>query len=472
MGILGLTTTSTYTSAHPKITQHFDFGDYETALRTYVPQVELAGADVVIVLAHVTPNELVTLASLVSDLNIPIFLGGHGGLQTVTHVGSSLIAMAGHYSSQYVKINLTIDRATKNVITASGELIENLECKYSSDTSIQDIVDYWDNLMGANEVISFTSRFLTDNSAEDSEIGILITDGFIFNTSYDFGIANRGGGFRDDFHKGNITIADIISVIPFENYLMEINLTGQELIDFVKANTHLVYSGIRYDFTTLSDFRLKRENRFFEINLTKMYSGVMLDYIWWVTYKDDFPDAIDTGVRYRDSVIAYFRTISDLSQPNVEIIIPQNMAVLSQSPVVFNYSIFSPLYPVSHVSISIDGRANTTVIPSGSMLEFLPGNHEIFVEAEDSKGNIGNNIVIFTVGIPNDKTTTTATTSTTSIVSSEPLTRVESSVSSGAFMTIPSSSAEVSYFLGISFIVLIIFSITFFSKERGNHRKK
>lgn len=66
MGIIGLITTSTYTSAHPKITQYYDFGDYEIAIRHNYQSIIDAGAEIVIVLAHATPNELSQLSSDVS----------------------------------------------------------------------------------------------------------------------------------------------------------------------------------------------------------------------------------------------------------------------------------------------------------------------------------------------------------------------------------------------------------------------
>ncbi|MCK5305267.1 MAG: metallophosphatase, partial [Candidatus Heimdallarchaeota archaeon] len=68
VGIIGLTTTSTYTSAHPKVTQDFDFWNFETSVRKYHDDVIAAGADVVIVLAHEVPSTLINLASAVDDL--------------------------------------------------------------------------------------------------------------------------------------------------------------------------------------------------------------------------------------------------------------------------------------------------------------------------------------------------------------------------------------------------------------------
>ena len=48
------------------------------------------------------------------------------------------------------------------------------------------------------------------------------------------------------------------------------------------------------------------------IVLTNVYTGLMIDYLWWLFYKDIIP-AADTGIMYRDAVIDYFRSISDIS---------------------------------------------------------------------------------------------------------------------------------------------------------------
>ncbi|MHA1169656.1 MAG: bifunctional metallophosphatase/5'-nucleotidase, partial [Candidatus Hodarchaeales archaeon] len=316
VGIVGLTTTSTYTSSHPKVTQDFDFLDYEQSLRNYVPVVKADGADIIIVLAHVPPSSLVSLASDVNDLGISVFLGGHSGSPTVDQVGSSIIAMASHKAKQYAKIILTVDKESKEVVSSNGTLIDNLYGEVTDDPAIQTVVDYWNDRVNASEIITWTSRDSFDYGSE-SEIGNLITDSFLyyFNNSYSFGIANRGGGFRDYFRQGDISIADVVSVVPFENNLLSCNLTGQQLNDLIeKYQGGLAFSGIRFGNSTLSSFYvLNPEEQYFEkIQPAKTYTGLILDYVWWVYFKNDFP-TIDTGVHYRDAVIKYFRVLDDLS---------------------------------------------------------------------------------------------------------------------------------------------------------------
>ena len=39
----------------------------------------------------------------------------------------------------------------------------------------------------------------------------------------------------------------------------------------------------------------------------------MIDYLWWVVYKDLYP-ATDTGLAYRDAAIDYISKIDDISR--------------------------------------------------------------------------------------------------------------------------------------------------------------
>ncbi len=321
VGIVGLTTTSTYTSAHPKYTQYYDFGNYETALRNNVPAMRAAGADVIIALTHVVPNELISLAADVADLNISVFLGGHGGTPQVTEVSGSIVAMAGHYAQQYVRIVLEVDTTLdpKLVVSQSGHLVANTEGGVTPDAEIQQVVDYWVDLVGADEVISYASTAIYDPSPE-SGIGNRVADGMIdyFNWTHDFSITNRGGGIRDYFRAGDVTMGDVVSVIPFENNMLELSITGQELLDILTSgHGYYAIGNIRYSYSYDGGFHItsayiNSTGTFEEIIPTNIYTGLMIDYVWWVSFKDVYP-ATDTGFMYRDAAINYIRKIPDIS---------------------------------------------------------------------------------------------------------------------------------------------------------------
>lgn len=321
VGIVGLTTTATYTAAHPKYTQHYDFGNYETALRNNVPVMRVAGADVIIALTHIVPNELKSLAADVSDLNISVFLGGHGGTPTVTEVSGSIVAMAGHYAQQYARIDLEVNTTSnpKEVVAKSGRLVSNTEGGVTPDAEVQQVVDYWVDFVNADEVISYASSAVGDPSPE-SGIGNLVADGMLdcFDWTHDFSITNRGGGIRDYFRAGDITMGDVVSVIPFENEILELTITGADLLTIIESgHGSLIYGNIRYNFSYEGGFHIafayiNMSGTFEEIIPSNTYTGLMIDYIWWVVYKDTYP-ATPTGEMYRDAAINYISKIEDIS---------------------------------------------------------------------------------------------------------------------------------------------------------------
>ena len=181
------------------------------------------------------------------------------------------------------------------------------------------MVDYWVNRINATEVISYASSDLHDDFPV-SQIGNLVTDGFLhhFDWNYNFGITNRGGGFRDYFREGDITLGDIVSVIPFENHLLELTMTGAEILQLLKDNHgHYVYSGVRYRFyynpdLVIHSVGIHENGSFYALSPSRTYKGVMVDINWWANHFGLY-SAIDIGVHYRTGVVEYLRTLDDLA---------------------------------------------------------------------------------------------------------------------------------------------------------------
>ena len=314
IGIIGIT----IKDPNPQAVYDYDFGDYELSLRTTYDVVISKGADVIIVLSHLTPSDMDILASNVEDLKIELFFGGHAHVPCFYTVDNSLIVSTEPYDQQYAKIVVSINNDTKSIIAKNGGLFPNIEGGAPPDTSIQQVVDYWVNQVNASEVITHASTNIYDGVPE-SAIGNLITDGFLyhFNWEYSFGVTNRGGGYRDYFREGNITLGDIVSVIPFENNLLELTMTGEQILQMLyQFHGHYTYSGIRYRFyynpnLVIHSVKIYENDGFYDLSLTKTYTGVMTDFNWWQNHYGKF-SAVDTGVHYRDTVVEYFRTLSDL----------------------------------------------------------------------------------------------------------------------------------------------------------------
>ena len=138
----------------------------------------------------------------------------------------------------------------------------------------------------------------------------LLTDGFLYKfdeigQSMSFGMINRGGGIRDIFREGEITMGDVVSVMPFENNLMEVSIPGNELEEIFSSSIgSMVFSGIRQ---AGNEVEIIKDGAWELLDQNSAYTGLMI-----VGYQDKY-DAIDTGIHYRDAVIDYFRSIDDLA---------------------------------------------------------------------------------------------------------------------------------------------------------------
>ncbi len=67
----------------------------------------------------------------------------------------------------------------------------------------------------------------------ETNLGNLITDSMLWETGADIAITN-GGGIRASIEKGTIKVGDIISVLPFGNYVITKRVSGQDIIDSIE----------------------------------------------------------------------------------------------------------------------------------------------------------------------------------------------------------------------------------------------
>lgn len=67
-----------------------------------------------------------------------------------------------------------------------------------------------------------------------SPLGAMVAEAVRARGSADFGIVNAGG-LRADLPSGPLTYGELFETFPFENNVVVVEMTGQELVDFVNA---------------------------------------------------------------------------------------------------------------------------------------------------------------------------------------------------------------------------------------------
>lgn len=254
VAFIGVSTPSTLFSSTP--THFYEDGElvYQfceesgealySSVQKYVDECRAAGADYVIVLAHlgvqpeVSPFTSYELAQ--NTTGVDVILDGHSHTnipcwiaqnpdgedvliaQTGTkleHIGQLVISPDGFVSVGYIS-----DYAQKDSDTLAFIEDMNAEMDLKMSTVVANL-DF--------------DLLITDDSgirmvrSREMALGNLVADSIRKATGADFAYVN-GGGVRADLKAGPVTFADIINVNPFGNTICMSEVTGQEILDMLE----------------------------------------------------------------------------------------------------------------------------------------------------------------------------------------------------------------------------------------------
>ena len=235
IGVFGLTTPETREISTPgkEITIH----DHIEGSRTALKALKDEGIDRVIALTHLGWNVDLELAREVEGIDI--IIGGHSHTlpdEYPTVVGNTLVVQAGEYGTHLGRLDVSFDR--NGVITEwNGELIE-------MDDSIPEDVTYGAMLFEYSvqieevrkEVIGHTVVDLNGERVSvrtgETNLGNLITDSMLAKTravNATIAILNSGG-IRASIPAGDVTLGEVLTVMPFGSTLVVFDLTGEEIV--------------------------------------------------------------------------------------------------------------------------------------------------------------------------------------------------------------------------------------------------
>jgi len=309
VAIIGLTTTRTPHIVMPAYVEGLSFGEYADGLRSVVPQARAEGAELVVVVAHACPSALRALAPVAAELSIPFIGGGHcHTLENIEQSGVRIIGPGAHWQA-FAQVDITFDTATSEVVSTQAELVPveyvtGTGNPVTPDAGIESLVTEWkaqiDEALG--EVIGYTESGV----ALDWPLYNLVVDAWLwYYPEADLAISNLGG-YRETIPPGEITRADVVAVLPFENTLVDVELTGQQVMDNLRCCGGAV-AGFAYHragariMTELDDGSpLDPEATYHVLVNNFIYAGGD-DYLF-VMHDSD---AYDTGIHWREPVIEW-----------------------------------------------------------------------------------------------------------------------------------------------------------------------
>ena len=268
VAFVGLETPEAQTKANPALIQGLTFlaGDeMYAAVQDQVNAARTAGADIVIVLAHLgvdSSSEPNTSYDLYKKVNgIDFIIDGHSHTVMTKGPEGEPIQSTGTALNNIGVI--TIDNATKKI--ESNELIpiwhtEEVDGKEvtvydytKSDATVANtakaIIDPIDadyDQKFAESAVDLNGAKAPGNRTEETNLGDLITDAMMWaiktkapGVDMNNAVAiTNGGGIRAAIAKGDITKKDVNTVLPFGNTLAVVYVKGSELLEALEVSTY------------------------------------------------------------------------------------------------------------------------------------------------------------------------------------------------------------------------------------------
>ena len=268
VAFVGLETPEAQTKANPALIQGLTFlaGDeMYAAVQTQVDAARTAGADIVIVLAHLgvdsssEPNTSYDLYKKVSGIDF--IIDGHSHTVMIKGPNGEKIQSTGTALANVGAV--IIDNATKKIESnelipiwhteeVDGDNVPVYDYTKSDETvanaakAIIDPIDADYDQKFAESAVDLNGAKAPGNRTEETNLGDLITDAMMWaiktkapgvDMTNAVAITN-GGGIRAAIAKGDITKKDVNTVLPFGNTLAVVYVKGSELLEALEVSTY------------------------------------------------------------------------------------------------------------------------------------------------------------------------------------------------------------------------------------------
>ncbi|MCB9431768.1 MAG: bifunctional metallophosphatase/5'-nucleotidase [Ardenticatenaceae bacterium] len=301
VGIIGLTTTTTPVTTNPVNVSEFEFIDYATALEDVVPQAKAAGAELILVPAHICRAEVMALAQQIGALGVHLLGGGHCNELFAETVNGMVVLESGGNMGSYAWATLQFDTATDEVVASAVGVRQNQDGV--ADAGLAETVGGWETAVSAelDVVIGYSENGLEQRGAAMQN---LVTNAWLdaFPTA-DAAITNLGG-FRAPLPPGEITLGGLITVLPFSNVIVDVAMTGKQLRElFMLADGEAAIGGLD---RVQGQLTLTRTGEI--VDPGKIYHVLVNDFMY--AGGDNYgvlavydPNAYNTSVDWRQPVI-------------------------------------------------------------------------------------------------------------------------------------------------------------------------
>jgi 5'-nucleotidase len=253
VAFIGLTLKGTPSLVSPPGVAGLEFRDESETVNALVGELKARGVEAIVVLIHEGGfptgdyNECPGISGPIIDIvkkfdkAVDVVVSGHTHQAYTCEIDGRLVSSGDKYGTIVTTIDLKLDPATRDVISARADNVIVRTAVYAKDPEQTALLEAYDKVAGpiANRVAGGITASLSrvPNDAGESVLGDLIADAQLDATRADdnggAAIAfTNPGGIRSDIVKkpdGAVSYADVFASQPFRNQLVTLTLTGAQI---------------------------------------------------------------------------------------------------------------------------------------------------------------------------------------------------------------------------------------------------
>lgn len=298
VGITGLVTEDA-----PHITSMGDYAKVlnpEEAMEAIIPEMNDAGADIIVILSHLDSPVAEELAANVDGIDV--ILGDHAAFsnEQPVEINDTILSFVGDEFTELGELDLYVKDGEISNFNFVRHSLENVVAEegFTPQAEVQKLMeDYYGQLdEELNEVIGENTTDLDTRRAvirtSETGVGNYFADSVRADMDADIGFLNSGGIRSDTLYEpGGITRRMVQEILPFTNFVVKIEVTGAEVIQALEhgvsdlestAGRFPQISGMSFSFDTAKDvgdrvFNVQINGE--SVDLTETYTIGTVDFI-------------------------------------------------------------------------------------------------------------------------------------------------------------------------------------------------
>ncbi|RQG94878.1 bifunctional metallophosphatase/5'-nucleotidase [Natrarchaeobius chitinivorans] len=222
IGVFGLLDPETPAVTPPSV--DIEVTDPIEAARDAVDSLRERGVDHVVALAHIQGID-----DLARSVDVDVILAGHVHSERIDRVGGTLITRPGAGGRRLVEVTFEDGSwAARTHEVEAGPLDEELETVFE-----QRLPEEYRRVLA--DIDRSDAGTAVDGELEDDLPERIVAEAYRWATGADVGIQHSGGINDGSRFAGEVTAADLVGVVPYQDPVVAVSISGDELLNVVRS---------------------------------------------------------------------------------------------------------------------------------------------------------------------------------------------------------------------------------------------